>query len=112
MEDLWKRRCYFQKSSIARRKLTHITDFSELVKGIKNKVPCQNIMISWLVVFYGISTLVGYLRPNQILIILEDVMVKALDSGIIVREFDFSRAITFTFKQIPSWKVWTPLSSH
>ena len=38
-----------------------------------------------------------------------DVMVKAMDCGIVVRESYSSHAITFTFGQIPLGKAWTPL---
>ena len=39
------------------------------------------------------------------------VMVKVLDGGIIV-SLNSSRAIMFTFRQIPLGKVWNPLSSQ
>ena len=39
------------------------------------------------------------------------VMFKAIDCGIVVSSYS-SCAITFTFGQIPLWKVWTPLSSQ
>ena len=50
--------------------------------------------------YYQIE-LVGYTRGG---------MVKAMDSGIVVRASSYSsRAITFTFGQIPLGKAWTPL---
>ena len=36
-------------------------------------------------------------------------MVKALDYGILVSEFEFSHAITFTFRQIPLQNGMNPL---
>ena len=36
--------------------------------GLKLKIRGSNHLVSWLVVFYGISTLVDYLMPNSVYI--------------------------------------------
>ena len=40
------------------------------------------------------------------------VIVKAMDSGIVVREFVLQSHYNIHFGQIPLGKVWTPLSSQ
>ena len=77
-----------------------------------------------LVWFYGISTIVDYLMPNQYYTYILDiydmytrfvgrcprgVMVKAMDSGIVLSEFELQSRYYVHFRANTLGKLWSPL---